>query len=339
MSQESARDARPPRSIGFIGLGNLGSKLAATLLRNGSELIVHDLDERAAGPLLERGAHWAATPRELAQRADIVITCLPSPAVSAHVLQQREGVLEGLWANKLWLEMSTTEAGEVRRLGELVLRTGAWPLEAPVSGGCHRAASGNISIFVGGERAVFEQALPLLRLMGRRIIHVGPLGSASVLKVVTNYLAFANLAALTEAWTVALKAGMDPKTTYEAIKASSGNSFVHETESQVILNGSYDINFTVDLVLKDIGLFLEVAHAHGVPTELADTVTAMFRDTHARYGPRALSPRIIQRLEDDCGIQVRAPGFPSQLIDREPEQIGEEILPSETRYVFAPDDA
>ena len=323
--------------IGFIGLGNLGSKLAATLLRNGRELIVHDLDETAARPLLDHGARWASTPRELALLSGLIITCLPSPAASARVLEQPEGVLAGLCANKLWLEMSTTEEGEVRRLGELVARTGAKALDAPVSGGCHRAATGNISIFVGGERAAFEQALPALRIMGRSIIHIGPLGSASVLKVITNYLAFVHLAALTEAWTVASKAGMDPKTTYEAIKASSGNSFVHETESQVILNGSYDINFTVDLVLKDIGLFLDLARRNGVPTEVADTVTAMFRDTQARYGPRALSPRIIQRLEDDCGIQVRAPGFPSQLVDREPEGPGDEVVPSATRYGFAPE--
>ena len=321
--------------IGFIGLGNLGSKLAATLLRNGRELIVHDLDQAAARPLLEHGARAAATPKELALRSDLIITCLPSPAISAQVLEERNGVLAGLSANKLWLEMSTTQEREVRRLGELVMRTGAKALDAPVSGGCHRAATGNISIFVGGERAAFEQALPALRIMGRRIIHIGPLGSASVLKVITNYLAFVHLAALTEAWTVANKSGMDPKTTYEAIKASSGNSFVHETESQVILNGSYDINFTVDLVLKDIGLFLDLAHRNGVPTEVADTVTAMFRDTQSRYGPRALSPRIIQRLEDDCGIEVRAPGFPPQLVDREAEGPGEEVVPSEIRYVFA----
>ena len=321
--------------IGFIGLGNLGSKLAATLLRNGRELIVHDLDPAAAQPLLERGAQWAPTPRELTLRSDLVITCLPSPAISAQVLECRGGVIEGLAAGKLWLEMSTTEASEVRRLAERVVRTGAQALDAPVSGGCHRAATGNISIFVGGERAAFEQALPALRIMGRRIIHIGPLGSASVLKVITNYLAFVHLAALTEAWTVANKAGMDPKTTYEAIKASSGNSFVHETESQVILNGSYDINFTVDLVLKDIGLFLDLARRHDVPTDLADTVTDMFRDTLSRYGPRALSPRIIQRLEDDCGIQVRAPGFPPQLVDQEPEEPGQEVVAADTCYVFA----
>jgi 3-hydroxyisobutyrate dehydrogenase len=321
--------------IGFIGLGNLGSKLAATLVRNGRELIVHDLDPTAARPLLDRGAHWAPTPKALALESDLVITCLPSPAISAQVLEQHNGVLEGLSAHKLWLEMSTTEEGEVRRLGERVMRTGAKALDAPVSGGCHRAASGNISIFVGGERAAFEQALPVLRVMGRRIIHIGPLGSASVLKVITNYLAFVHLAALSEAWIVASKAGLDPKTTYEAIKASSGNSFVHETESQVILNGSYDINFTVELALKDIGLFLDAARRHGVPTEVADTVTDMFRDTQSRYGPRALSPRIIQRLEDLCGIQVRAPGFPPQLVDLEPEETGKEVIPSETRYVFA----
>jgi 3-hydroxyisobutyrate dehydrogenase len=320
--------------IGFIGLGNLGSKLAATLLRNGRELIVHDLNETAAQPLLASGAQWASTARELASRSALVITCLPSPLISAQVLEQRNGVLEGLSAGKLWLEMSTTEEAEVRRLGERVMRTGAQALDAPVSGGCHRAATGNISIFVGGERAAFEQALPALRIMGRRIIHIGPLGSASVLKVITNYLAFVHLAALTEAWTVASKAGLDPKTTYEAIKASSGNSFVHETESQVILSGSYDINFTVDLVLKDIGLFLDLARRHDVPTEVADTVTAMFRDTQSRYGPRALSPRIIQRLEDDCGIQVRAPGFPPQLLDQEPEEPGREVVPAETRYLF-----
>jgi 3-hydroxyisobutyrate dehydrogenase len=319
--------------IGFIGLGNLGSKLAGTLKRNGSELLVHDRNETAAKPLLDRGAQWAATPKELALRSDLIITCLPSPAISAQVLEQREGVLEGLAPGKLWLEMSTTEEAEVRRLGARVKQTGAQPLDAPVSGGCHRAATGNISIFVGGERAAFEQALPVLRIMGRKIIHIGPLGSASVLKVITNYLAFVHLAALSEAWTVALKAGMDPKTTYEAIKASSGNSFVHETESQVILNGSYDINFTVDLALKDIGLFLDLARRQGVPTEVADTVTEMFRDTQSRYGARALSPRIIQRLEEDCGIQVRAPGFPAQLVDLEPEETGEEVIPSRTRYV------
>jgi len=126
-------------------------------------------------------------------------------------------------------------------------------MDCPVSGGCHRAATGNISIFAGGTRAAFERVLPVLSILGQRILHTGPVGSASMLKVLTNYLCTVHLAALAEALTVAKVAGLDMNTTYEGIRISSGNSFVHETESQVILNGSRDINFTMDLVVKDVG--------------------------------------------------------------------------------------
>ena len=227
--------------------------MAGCLLRNGFDLRVRDLDQAAAAPFLARGAVWGDSPQSLAEWADAVITCLPSPAASAAVLEAEDGVLAGLSPGKLWLEMSTTDEAEVRRLGRKVEAVGGRPVDSPVSGGCHRAATGNIAIFVGGERAAFEQALPALTAMGRRVLHTGPLGSASVLKVITNYLATANLAALCEALVTAKVAGMDLNTAYQAIRISSGNSFVHETESQVILNGSRDINFTMDLVCKDIG--------------------------------------------------------------------------------------
>lgn len=235
--------------VGFVGLGNAGSKLAGSLQRNGFELVVRDLDPEAARPFIEAGAGWADTGRDLAQCSDLIITCLPSPSAVRSVMEGGSGVLSGLGPGKVWLEMSTTDEAEVRRFGELVVAAGARPLDGPVSGGCHRAATGNISIFVGGERDDFERVLPALTAMGRRILHVGPLGAASVLKVVTNYLASVHLVALGEALTTARKTGMDLSTTYEAIRISSGNSFVHETESQVILNGSYNINFTMDLVV------------------------------------------------------------------------------------------
>ncbi|MEE8534819.1 MAG: NAD(P)-dependent oxidoreductase, partial [Kiloniellales bacterium] len=238
--------------IGFIGLGNVGGKLAGSLARNGFDLTVRDLDPEAARPLLDQGAKWAETPKAMAEAVDLVITCLPSPAASAAVMEAEDGVLAGLSAGKIWAEMSTTDEAEVKRLGRLVEAKGARPMDCPVSGGCHRAATGNIAIFVGAERAAFEAAFPALQAMGRRILHVGPLGSASVLKVVTNYLASVHLVALGEAMMTARMAGMDLGTTYEAIRISSGNSFVHETESQVILNGSRNINFTMDLVVKDM---------------------------------------------------------------------------------------
>lgn len=316
--------------VGFIGLGNVGSKLSKSLLRNGFEMVVRDLDREAAEPLLDGGAGWADTDRELAEACDLVITCLPSPAAVRSVMEGPAGVLEGLGDGKMWLEMSTTDEAEVRRLGKLVVRRGARPMDGPVSGGCHRAATGNISIFVGAERGDFERALPVLTTMGRRILHVGGLGSASILKVVTNYLASVHLVALGEALMVARRSGMDLNTTYEAIRISSGNSFVHETESQVILNGSYNINFTMDLVVKDMSLFQQLADRQGTSLELSPLVLDIFRRGEQVYGSRAWSSGIVRLLEDACGVDLRAPGFPEEIIDTEPEQPGYEVVSSIT---------
>ena len=313
--------------VGFIGLGNAGSKLAGSLLRNGFELVVKDLDSDAIRPFVEAGAGWADTGRDVARRSDLIITCLPSPAAVRSVMEGNRGVLSGIGPGKIWLEMSTTDEAEVRRLGGLVEAAGARPLDGPVSGGCHRAASGNISIFVGGERDDFERALPVLTVMGRRILHVGPLGSASVLKVVTNYLASVHLVALGEALMTARKAGMDLSTTYEAIRISSGTSFVHETESQVILNGSYNINFTMDLVVKDMSLFQRLADLHEIPLEVSPLILDIFRRGEQLYGSRAWSSGIVRLLEDACGVDLRAPGFPAELVDDEPEEPGYEVAP------------
>lgn len=311
--------------IGFIGLGNVGGKLAGSLLRNGFDLTVRDLDRALAEPFLAKGAHWADSPKQMAEAVDFIITCLPNPAASAAVMEAEDGILAGLKPGMIWGEMSTTDDAEVKRLGALVEAKGATPMDCPVSGGCHRAATGNISIFIGAERAAFETAFPALTAMGRRILHVGSLGSASVLKVVTNYLASVHLAALGEALVVAKKAGMDMNTTYEAIRISSGNSFVHETESQVILNGSRNINFTMDLVIKDMSLFDGLAQRLGVPLELSPLVLDIFRDGQDRFGARAWSSDIVRRLEESCGEQLAAPGFPEELVDDEPEEPGHEV--------------
>jgi 3-hydroxyisobutyrate dehydrogenase len=312
--------------IGFIGLGNVGAKLAGSILRNGYDLTVRDLDRSLAQPFLDQGANWADSPQEVAETCDMIITCLPSPAACATVMEQNDGVLAGLSAGKVWAEMSTTDETEVRRIGQLVLDKGAQPIDCPVSGGCHRAATGNIAIFVGCSRDTFEQTLPVFKAMGRRILHTGELGTASVLKVVTNYLATANLVTLSEALTTSKAAGMDLNTTFEAIKISSGNSFVHETESQVILNGSRDINFTMDLVIKDVSLFQDIADRAKVPLEVSPLLIDIFEDGERRYGSRELSPNIIRRLEDATGLDIRAPGFPPDMTDDEPEEPGYEVV-------------
>ena len=313
--------------VGFIGLGNVGGKLAGSVLRNGFELMAHDLDAARVNEFVAQGAVAAKNLGDLAAWCDVAITCLPNPEASASVVEGDGGLLSAAVPGTIWCEMSTTDEREVRRLGAKAEELGIRPVDCPVSGGCHRAATGNISIFAGCDRPVFEEVLPLLSAMGRYILHTGGLGSASILKVVTNYLATANLVSLCEALMTAKRAGMDLGTTYEAIRVSSGNSFVHETESQVILNGSRNINFTMDLVLKDLNLFCDVAERGGVPLELAPILKFAFEDAAARYGAREWSPEVVRRLEDKCGEKILAPGFPSEILDTAPEIPGYEVRP------------
>ena len=311
--------------IGFIGLGNVGGKLAGSLIRNNFKLTVFDLDKEIMNNFKSKGANTSKNPKELAEAVDVVITCLPSPDACKQVMESDDGVIAGLSKDKVWLEMSTTDENDVKRMGKLVSEKKAIALDGPVSGGCHRAATGNIAIFVGGDRVAFEKILPILSAMGEKILHTGDLGSATVLKVITNYLASAHLVALGEAWTVAKKSNLDLEKTFKGIMVSSGNSFVHETESQVILNGSYNINFTMDLVLKDTSLFNNLAKKLNASLELSPLIVKTFKDGLEKYGPRAWSSMIVKRMEDLNSINFRAKGFPSELIDNEPEKKGYEI--------------
>ena len=312
--------------VGFIGLGNAGGKLAGSLLRNGFDLTVRDLNKEFVDEFVERGAKSGNSPKEMAEHCDVIITCLPSPKSCSEVMESKDGILAGLSKGKIWLEMSTTDEAEIRRIGALVDKVGALPIDCPVSGGCHRADTGNISIFAGCKREAFELALPILTTMGRRVLHTGDLGTASTLKVMTNYLATVNLTSIAEALTTMKALGMDMNVTYEAIKASSGNSFVHETESQVILNGSRDISFTMDLVSKDVGIFNQLAERKGLELEIAPLIVDIFKDGEKRYGSRELSPNIIKRLEERADVEVLGNGFPPEMIDDEPEEDGYEVI-------------
>jgi 3-hydroxyisobutyrate dehydrogenase len=300
-------------SIAFIGLGNLGCHLAGSLVKAGFDLTVHDLNAEAAAPLLDKGARFARTPKAAAVGADVVITCLPSPAATEAVMTGEDGVLNNLQRGALWVEMSTNDPDAIKGLAALAGQRGVETLEAPVTGGVHRAASGEITVLVGGGEALFEKHLPLFQAMGGEVIHMGELGEASVIKVITNMLAFIHLLAAGEALTLAKCAGLDLAKTFQAIKASSGNSFVHETESQVILNGSYDIGFTMDLALKDLGITQKLAGTHGVPLELASLTEQTFRRARGHYGGNAWSPKVVKLLEEAMGHELRAPGFPARL--------------------------
>jgi 3-hydroxyisobutyrate dehydrogenase len=223
------------------------------------------------------------------------------------------GILAGLKAGGTWIDMSTNDLKEVKRLAALAADNGIACLEAPVTGGVHKAAAGEITVLVGGDKTVYDDHLPAFRAMGGTIIYMGPLGNASVIKVITNMLAFIHLVAAGEALMLAKRGGLDLTTAFEAIKASSGNSFVHETESQVILNGSYNIGFTMDLACKDLLLANRLGRDFDVPLELGGLVEQVFIRARAQYGGNAWSSMVVKLLEDALGTELRAPGFPEVL--------------------------
>jgi 3-hydroxyisobutyrate dehydrogenase len=295
---------------GFIGLGNLGGHLAASLLRAGFAVTVYDIDRALAERHLSAGARWADSLQAIGAECDAVITCLPSPSVSERVLRE---LLQGFARGASWIEMSTLGRNDILRLAEIAAEKGVRTLEAPVTGGVHLAARGEITVLAGGDADLFEQHKPVLEAMGSQVFYIGPLGSAAVIKVITNMLAFIHLIADGEALMLAKRGGLDLGQAWRAIAASSGTSFVHETEGQLILNGSYDIAFTMDLALKDLGFAMGFGKEFGVPLPLADLAYRIFIEGKAVYGGNAQSTQIVKLLEDALGTDLRAPGFPARL--------------------------
>jgi 3-hydroxyisobutyrate dehydrogenase len=302
--------------LGLIGLGNLGTPLAKNLLKAGYPLTLYDLRREAATKLLAAGATWAESPQAVAEQAETVLTVLPSPAAVAAVVEGEQGLLQGLKAGSTWIDISTTDRRETQRLAGLCAAKGVGMLEAPMTGGIPLAHRGEMTILVGGDRAVFERNLPVLQAIGGKILHLGPVGSAAVAKVVTNMLAAIHLWALGEGLALGTSAGLAVGPLFEAIKASCGNSYVAETEGPEILNGSYDYGFTFALQAKDANLAYELGREFGVPLAMGGLVEQLIARARHKYGDEAWSTALVKLLEDDLGLSFRAAGYETPRIER-----------------------
>ena len=295
---------------GYIGLGNLGANCAACLRKAGMEVSVTDLNKDTASGVLDLGCTWADTPEDVAARVDHVITCLPSPTVSEQVLDRMLPVMR---KGSHWIEMSTLGRDELLAFAKKAAAYDIRAMELPVTGGVHLAAQGKITMLAGGDKDMFDLHLPALQAMGDQVFHMGPLGSAAIIKVITNMLAFIHLKACGEALMLAKRGGLDLGQAWHAIKASSGNSFVHETEGALVLNGSYDVAFNIDLALKDLGFAMEFGREFAVPLDLAAATAQTYTAARAAYGGDAQSPMIVKLLEDLLESDLRADGFPARL--------------------------
>ena len=309
-------------SIGFIGLGNVGKKLANNLINKKNKIFLYDKNPKTYFYFKNKNVFLCKNFKDLVINSNIIITCLPSPFVVNNVINS---LIPHISSSHLWIEMSTTDKDEMIRLSKIFKKKGGSVLECPITGGEHRALSGNISILAAGERKVFNRAFPVLSKMGHQILYCGKIGNASILKIITNYLASLNLLGIGEALAVSKKNNIDLGLTHKAINISSGNSFVNETETKVILSGSYDVGFTMDLVNKDIGLFNKLANQHNLQIDLGKILQKKFKKGLKEFGSRSFSTSIVKLIEDQGRIKMRAKNFPKELIDNFSKQKGIEV--------------
>ena len=303
------------KTIGFIGIGNVGSHLANNLLKSKNNIYVYDKNIKSYSNLINLKNKPCKNLEEIAMKSQIIITCLPSPKAVKNVIKT---ISKYLNKNHLWIEMSTTDKNEMIRLSKIVNLKGAKVLECPITGGEHRAKSGNISILAAGNKATFRKNFPILSLLGCEILYCGKIGNASILKVITNYLASLHLLGIGEALAVAKKNNLDLGLTYKAIKVSSGNSFVNETETKVILAGSYDVGFTMDLVNKDLNLFRKLGK--NLNLELGNYLSRKFKHGMRVLGKKSFSTSVVKLIEENEKIKLRAKNFPKQLVDNNKKQ-------------------
>ena len=300
---------------GFIGLGMLGARMARQVLEAGHDLKVFDLDPRAVEKLVAKGATGAASAMEAANEADVLITCLPSPDASLKVMTGTDGVFDAMREGSCWIEMSTTDANEMIRLAGLAAERGIEVLECPATGGVHRAARGEMTLLVGGDESLFKRHVALLETLSGQVVYMGEVGNASLIKVITNLLCLVDLVAMGEALMLAKRGGLDLAKCYEAITASSGSSREFEDWAPVILNGSLNTGFTIDLGLKDLGFVTELGRNLEVPLQLTTLVEQMFKASRERYGGNAWTPHVVKMMEDATGESLRAPGFAEVIPD------------------------
>ena len=295
--------------IGFIGLGTMGASMAYNTLQGGYDLVVHDIRPQSATTHLEAGAIWADTPREVAEASDIVFTSLPGPTEVEAVALGDDGLLHGMSAGKVYLDLSTSSPALIRRVHRIFSAKGVHVLDAPVSGGPRGARTRNLAIWVGGDEAVYERCKPVLDAIGDKAYYVGPIGSGSVAKLVHNCAGYIIQCGLAEVFTMGVKAGVEPLALWQAVRrGATGRRGPFEGLAEHLLPGVFDpADFALRLARKDVDLAVAVGREHDVPMRLANLALQELTEAVGRgWGDR--DSRVAMLLQEErAGVQVRVP--------------------------------
>ena len=289
----------------FIGVGNMGNPMAANLLKAGYPLTVHDISPEKAQNLISLGAVWADSIAAGCANADVVMASLPGPPQVREVMLGEHGVLAHAKPGASIIDTSTSDVELVQELVALAHSKGLGFLEAPVTNAVDMAALGRLSIFVGGEQALFEQHKALFEVIGEKIFHVGAPGNGATIKLLTNLLWFVSAAAIGEGLMLGAKAGIPLHTVWEAIKSSAGNSWVAEHDVPSIFAGHYDPSFSLALCCKDLGLINQIAKNQGYELPMGSKAQALFQEAMQTYGPDAAELHVVKLLEERVGHLLR----------------------------------
>jgi 3-hydroxyisobutyrate dehydrogenase-like beta-hydroxyacid dehydrogenase len=294
--------------VGFIGLGTMGGKMATNIQKSGYKVIVHDLHRQSASHHLQAGAEWASTPRALAEKSDVIFTSLPEPADVERVALGADGLIDGLKKGAAYFDLSTNSPGVVKRIHDAFAAKGARMLDAPVSGGPSGAASRKMAIWVGGDKAAFDQYKAVLDAMGDRPAYIGQIGSATVAKLVHNMSSYALACALAETFTMGVKAGMDPVALWEAVRQGvSGRRLTFDGLLEQFLTGKYDPpNFALKLATKDVALATALGRELGVPMRICNLTYAEMIEACNRGWEGRDSRAVMLLQEERAGVKIAA---------------------------------
>ena len=295
--------------VGFIGLGTMGSSMAMNVLKGGHELVVHDINRDAVGLHLEAGAAWADTPQQVMEVSEVVFTSLPGPPEVQAVALGENGLLHGLRPGKVYFDLSTNSPTLLRHIHAEFTNLGAHVLDAPVSGGPRGAHSGRLAIWVGGDRAIYDQYKPVLDAIGDKPYYVGPIGAGSIAKLVHNCTGYIIQTAMAETFSMGIKAGVDPLVLWQAVRHGAlGRRQTFDSLTEHFLPGHFDPpDFALRLARKDVSLAVEVGREFDVPMRLANLTYAELTEALNRgWGQR--DSRVAMLLQEErAGIDVHVP--------------------------------